>query len=288
MMDTIHSGHLPRWLRVALVLGLVVLAGGIGLFAYRQANQPKILTIAAGSLDGYVPRFMSAVAARMAATNAPVRLKAIDKGNTLDAVKAFSAGEAELAIARADAVNLPAARAVLVVTHAVVLMISLTGPIDSIDGLRGKTLGVVGEEVNRNIFSALSKEYDLDGAKVRIRDIAFADVAKVIQSKQVHAILTVMPISPWYLAQLRDLFPRNAKVQPSLVPIDSAGAIAAIAKAYESYELPKGTLRGLPPIPDEDLTTVRFRSIPAPPRSLRATPRLSSTSTATSCSTDRC
>src|SRR4051794_13939453 len=105
MMDAIHSGRLPRWLRVALVLGLVVLAGGTGLFAYRQANQPKTLTIAAGSLDGYVPRFMSAVAARMAATNAPVRLKVIDKGNTLEAVKAFSAGEAELAIARADAVN---------------------------------------------------------------------------------------------------------------------------------------------------------------------------------------
>src|SRR5215212_8144773 len=127
MRDAIHSGRLPRWLRVALVLSLVVLVGGIGLFTYRQTNQPKTLTIAAGSLDGYVPRFVSAVAARMAAANAPVRLKVIDKG---------------------------------------------------------KTLGVVGEEVNRNILSAISKEYDLDHAKVRIRDIAYADAAKVIQSKQ--------------------------------------------------------------------------------------------------------
>ena len=32
---------------------------------------------------------------------------------------------------------------------------------------------------------------------------------------------------------------------------------AAISKAYESYELPKGTIRGSPPVPDEDLTTLR-------------------------------
>jgi len=35
MRDAIHSGRLPRWLRVALVLGLVALGGGIGLFVYR-------------------------------------------------------------------------------------------------------------------------------------------------------------------------------------------------------------------------------------------------------------
>jgi hypothetical protein len=30
-----------------------------------------------------------------------------------------------------------------------------------------------------------------------------------------------------------------------------------VAQAYESYELPKGTVRGSPPVPDEDLTTLR-------------------------------
>jgi hypothetical protein len=41
------------------------------------------------------------------------------------------------------------------------------------------------------------------------------------------------------------------------VPIDFADAIANVAKPYESYELPKGSVRGSPPIPDEDLTTLR-------------------------------
>jgi hypothetical protein len=44
---------------------------------------------------------------------------------------------------------------------------------------------------------------------------------------------------------------------PVLTPIDSAGAIAEAERAYESFDVPKGTLRGAPPVPDDDLTTLR-------------------------------
>jgi hypothetical protein len=66
-----------------------------------------------------------------------------------------------------------------------------------------------------------------------------------------------MPISEKYLGVLRDVLPRNAKMKAGLVPIDLAGAIAAATRTYESYDLPKGTIRGSPAIPDEDLTTLR-------------------------------
>jgi hypothetical protein len=66
-----------------------------------------------------------------------------------------------------------------------------------------------------------------------------------------------MPISEKYLGMFRDVFPRNTKAKFKLVPIDSAGAIAAAAGAYESYDLPRGTIRGSPAVPDEDMTTLR-------------------------------
>ena len=71
------------------------------------------------------------------------------------------------------------------------------------------------------------------------------------------ALLVVMPITEKYLAMLRNLFPRNGKSNPTLIPIKSAEAIAAVTKYYESYDLPKGTLQGSPAIPDDDLTTLR-------------------------------
>jgi hypothetical protein len=92
---------------------------------------------------------------------------------------------------------------------------------------------------------------------VRFKDLELADVQAAIQSKQVQALLVVTPITDKYLGLLRSYFTRDVKRSPSLLPIESAAAIAAVTPAYESYDIPKGTIRGSPAIPDEDLTTLR-------------------------------
>jgi len=70
----------------------VVFACGAGIYAFGYSTRPTTLTVAAGSADGEVVRLMSAIASRLAATNSPVRLQVVDKGNALDAIKAFSGG----------------------------------------------------------------------------------------------------------------------------------------------------------------------------------------------------
>ena len=173
----IATGRLPRWLRVMLVIALAALAGGAGLFAYRYISNPTTLTVAAGSLDGDTPRFMAALASRMASTNSAVRLKVIDKGTALEAAKAFSAGEVDLVVASSDAEDLSAAQTVVVVTRGVVLIVVPPGiSIEDMNGLKGKTIGVVGGGVNHRVVEALKKEYDLDRAKVQFKDLAVGDV----------------------------------------------------------------------------------------------------------------
>jgi len=76
----------------------------------------------------------------------------------------------------------------------------------------------------------------------------------------VNALLVVMPLSEKYLSLVRSYFQQGGKRHPGLIAIESAGAIATVAQAYESYDLPKGTLRGSPPIPDDDLTTLVDRA----------------------------
>ena len=71
-------------------------------------------------------------------------------------------------------------------------------------------------------------------------------------------MLAVVPISDRYIAAVRSFAPNDGKRHPTLIAIDSAEAIAASAKTSESYELPKGTLRGTPAVPEEDLTTLRI------------------------------
>jgi TRAP transporter TAXI family solute receptor len=258
MVAALATGRLPRWLRVTLVACLAIVACGAGVYAYRYATHPTTLTLAAGSVDSDVPRLLSAIAARMAASGSPVRLKVIDKPTARDAADAFAAGETDLAIARADIGDLSDARTVVVMTYAVALLAVPPGsPIDSIDALKGRTVGVIAADSNQPIIAAITKAYDLDRAKVVFKDLPAKDVAQALQSRQVQALLVVMPISEKYLGLLREAFSRNAKLRLGVVPIESAGAIAAAAHAYESYDLPKGTIRGSPPIPDDDLTTLR-------------------------------
>ena len=254
----IATGRLPRWLRVLLVLGLAILACGGGLYAYRHYTYPKTLTVAAGSIDGAAPQLMSAIGARLAATSAPVRLKVIDKGTASEAIKAFSNGEADLAVARPDVGDLSAAENVVVITHGVVLIVTPPGSsIAEMDDLQGKTIGVVGGGTNQKVVEALTREYGLDSAKTHFKDLAVPDIAQALKSKQVNALLVVMPLTQKYLTMLRDLFPRTGKSKPGLVPIESAGAIAAVTRYYQSYDLPKGSLQGSPPIPDDDMKTLR-------------------------------
>lgn len=252
------SGRLPRWLRIVLVIGIAALACGLGLYAYRAFTQPTTLTIAAGSIDGDASRILTALSVRMAENKAPVRLKVVDKSTASEVAKTFAAGEVDLAVARPDVGDLSSAKTVVVVTRAVALLIAPPGAmITDIDGLKGKTVGVVGGEVNRKLVDALTKEYDLERAKVHFKPLAPTDIGPALKSKQVNVLLAVTPISEKYLAILRNMFPRNAKAKPALIAIEAAGAIAAATGYYESYDLPKGTMQGSPAIPDDDLTTLR-------------------------------
>jgi TRAP-type uncharacterized transport system substrate-binding protein len=251
------SIKLPLWLRLVLLVGVVVLAAGVSLLAYRFYTRPVTLTIAVGSIDGEAAKAMSAIASQLVSTNASVRLKVVDTGTALEAAKAFSANKVDLAVVRGDVGDLSQAQAVVVVAHMVALIIAPPGSsITGVDALKGRTVGVIGGEANTRLVDALSKEYGLVRAKV-FKDIALPDVRHALQSKEVGAILVVIPLSEKYLSLVRGFFQQGPKLSPVLVSIDSAGAIADTERAYESFDVPKGTLRGAPPVPDDDLTTLR-------------------------------
>src|SRR5882757_3611496 len=251
------SVKFPLWLRFVLIAGLIVLGSGAGLLAYRYYTHPVTLTVAVGSIDGEAAKAMSAIASKLVSINAPVRLTIIDSGTALAAGKIFAAGKADLAVVRGDVGDLSQAQAVVVVSHVVALVIAPPdSPLDSIAKLKGRNVGVIGLETNAKLVEVLSKEYGLDGAKV-FRDVALPDARNALQSKQISALLVVIPLSQKYLSLVRGFFQQGPKALPVLISIDSAGAIAEAQRAYESFDVPKGTLRGAPPVPDDDLTTLR-------------------------------
>jgi hypothetical protein len=172
------SMKLPLWLRVVLVLAVLVLAAGGGLFGYRYYTHPATLTVAVGSIDGEASKAMSAIASRLVSINAPVRFKVVDTGTALEAAKAFAAGKTDLAVVRGDVGDLSKGGSVVVVAHMVALVIAPPGSsIASMDALKGHTVGVIGGEANSKVVDILAKEYGLVRAKV-FKDVAPADARR--------------------------------------------------------------------------------------------------------------
>jgi TRAP-type uncharacterized transport system substrate-binding protein len=256
---TIDAGsRLPAWLRVVAVAVLIALATGAGLFAYRWYAQPVTLSIAVGSLDGDAPKIVSALASRLVVNNAPVRLRIVETSGPLESASALSSEKADLAVVRGDVGDLSQAQAIVVLAEAVAMLVAPPGSsITDMAGLKRTTVGVVGGDTNQKIVSVLINSYGLDRANVTFKSLALDEVRRALESKQVRAVLLVMPLSDKYLSLVRGLFPQNAKTAPVLIPIENAGAIAEKERAYESFDIPKGTLRGSPPVPDDDVTTLR-------------------------------
>jgi TRAP-type uncharacterized transport system substrate-binding protein len=230
----------------------------VGLISYGFYQRPTTLTLVVGSLDADAKRTASIVAGHLATTNSPVRLKIETSGNVLDAAKAFAAGTADLAVMRADVGDLSQARTVAVIAQGVVMIVAPPGSsITSIAKLRDHTVGVVGGEINHGVVEALKKEYDLGRANVSFKDIAPADARRAVQAREVAALLLVAPLTDRYLSFVKGLFREGTNSQPVLIPIDSAGAMTEVKGPYESFDIPKGSLRGSPPVPDDDVTTLR-------------------------------
>src|ERR1700722_11725596 len=179
-----NSIKLPTWLRIILVIGVVFLAAGAGLSAYRWYSRPTTLTIAVGSYDGEAGKLVSAIASRLVAVGAPVRLNVVEEDSAFSAANAFSSGKVDLAVVRGDVGDLSQAQALVVVARAVVLIIAPPGsPLTDMAGLKRRTVGVIGGEINQKVVDVLTKEYDLARANVTFKKLGSAGARRGVGSK---------------------------------------------------------------------------------------------------------
>lgn len=253
----INSTRLPLWLRSLLLAGIALTAIGLALMAYRTYTKPVVLSLGVGSLDGEIVKGATLIANRFGKVSAPVRLNMVKFDTVLDAAKAFAVGRVDLAVVRADVGDLSSARAVALVADGVVMILAPPGSaLTSVESLKGHTIGVVGGETNHHLVKVLTGEYNL-GTNVTFKDVTPAGARTAVQSKEVDALLLVVPLTKRYLAYIKSVFRNGSNASPVLIPIDAAGAIGDADGAYESFAIPKGTLRGAPPAPGDDLTTLK-------------------------------
>jgi TRAP-type uncharacterized transport system substrate-binding protein len=251
--------RLPRWLRLILFALTLFLAAGLGVYTLREAMKPVTLKLAMGSLDTESVRVMTALSRRMATTGGSVRLSIVEKPTPIEAAETFAAREADLAVVRGDNEELASARAVVQLTSlAVMILVPPNSPIKTVGDLRGKTVGVLGLTINRRVLAALVKNYGFAEGSVQFVDIPLFELLDPNrQPKKYQAAIFIIPLADRYNSIVRAFFPPVGKAQPRIIEIDSAEAIAMSHKYLETFDMPKGTLRGAPPLPDDAVSTLR-------------------------------
>src|ERR1700761_8769314 len=217
----------------------------------------ETLTIAVGEPNSDEAHFAAKLAAVLKSNNSRLKLKVVTAGDAAKAVAQFDQRKADLTVLRTDAKVPPRARAIAILEHDVVLLLSPgTKKIKSFDDLKKiKKIAVWADGDNsatfvRNIFgftdspdtaskvqvappgSTLDKLFASGFGAV----IAVAHTSKVMQDKSYEQIAK------------KGGFTLNA--------IESAKALARKIPGISEETLSAGTISASPAIPDDDLDTI--------------------------------
>jgi TRAP-type uncharacterized transport system substrate-binding protein len=237
---------------LTLMLSLATVFGGRILL-----KNSETLTFAVGDPNSDEAHFAAKLAAVLKSNNSRLKLKIVTAGDVAKAVAQFDRREADLAVLRTDAKVPPRARAIAILEHDVVLLLSPgTKKIKSFEDLKKiKKIAVWADGDNsasfvRNIFgftdspdtaskvqvappgSTLDKLFASGFGAV----IAVAHTSKVMQDKSYEQLAK------------KGGFTLNA--------IESAKALARRIPGISEETLSAGTISSSPQIPDDDLDTI--------------------------------
>ena len=235
-----------------LVLSLATVWGGRILL-----KNSETLTFAVGDPNGDEAHFAAKLAAVMKSTNSRLKLKIVTAGDAAKAAAQFDRREADLTVLRTDSKIPPRARAIAILEHDVVLLLSPgSKKIKSFDDLKKvKKIAVWADGDNtasfvRNIFGFTDSPDT--AAKVQIAPpgstldklfaagfgavIAVPHTSKVMQDKSYEQLAK------------KGGFTLNA--------IESAKALARKIPGISEETLSAGTISASPAVPDDDLDTI--------------------------------
>jgi TRAP-type uncharacterized transport system substrate-binding protein len=236
---------------LTLILTAATVWGGRALVRHSET-----LVFAVGDANGPEARFAARLATVLKNNSSQLRLKIVPNGDNAKAIAQFDRKEASLAILRTDAKIPPRARAVAILEHDVLLLISLAGKkIKTVAELKKKKIAVVGE--NESSLTLIRTILDLSGvpdAATRVQmappgmtlDKLFASGFGAVIAVA-HASRTVKDKNLEQIAR-RGTFALNA--------IDAAKALTRKYPVLSEETIASGTFSASPAIPEEVVVTV--------------------------------
>ena len=124
--------------------------------------------------------------------------------------------------------------------------------------LAGKRIGIVtGNEATADLLGVVLNHYGVPLDKVQLSQIDPANLADAVQKNTVDVIFVAAAATGAAIGDAVKAATQNG-VAPTFIEIDQADGIAKRNIAFDSVEIDAGTFGGVPPTPDDKLTSLSF------------------------------
>ena len=266
-----------------LILAAGMLAFGVAAGTLYYALRPTTLRIAVGPAGSEDQKLIQLMAQTFARENSSVRLSLVTTEGTAESIELFTAGKADLAVARGD-LNLPTnAESVAILRKNVVVLWAPSGlpakgakkqsgpKIKSLDELAGHRVGVIGRtQANVTLLRAILKESGINPDKVTVSQFATNQINEMARDPSVDAFMAVGPLKSKITVDAIAAT-AAARGEPKFLPVDVADAIAKKNPIYESEEIPASIFGSSPQRPEDKVDTVAVNHLIIAPKSLSDT-----------------
>src|SRR6266516_6503892 len=266
-----------------LILAAGMLAFGVAAGALYYVLRPTTLRIAVGPAGSEDQKLVQLMAQTFAREGSSVRLSLVTTEGAAESIALFTAGKADLAVARGD-LNLPAnAESVAILRKNVVVLWAPSGlapkgskktptpKIKSLDELAGHRVGVIGRtQANVTLLRVILTESGVNPDKVTTTQFGTGQIAELARDPAIDAFMAVRPLDSKITTEAIAAT-AAARGEPKFLPIEVSEAIAKKHPLYESEEIAGSIFSSSPARPEDKVETVSVNHLIIAPKSLSDT-----------------
>jgi TRAP-type uncharacterized transport system substrate-binding protein len=216
----------------------------------------ETLTFAVGDPAGVEARFAARLAAVLKNTNSRLRLKIVPSADSAKALAEFDRRQADLAVLRTDAKVPPRARALAILEHDVLLLLSPgSKKIKSLAELKKKKIAVLADGENNAAFvrSLLEISDNADASKVQLAP-PNSTLDKLFAPGGYSAVIAIAHASTIVKDKRYEQYAKRGGF--TLNAIDESTALTKRNPGISEETVATGMLSSAPAIPDDDLDTI--------------------------------
>jgi TRAP-type uncharacterized transport system substrate-binding protein len=246
-----------RWQMLLFVALTLVLTIATVLGGRAWLRNSETLIFAAGDANGVEARFAAKLATVLKNSSSKLRLKIVTNADSAKALAQFDRRQADLAVLRTDAKVPPRARALAILEHDLLLLLSPGNKkIKSLAELKKKKIAVLADgDDNAALIRKILEVSDNSDAASRVQLAPpNSPFDKLFAPGGFGAAIAITPASTIMKDRSYEQYAKRGGL--TLNAIDEAKALTRRYPGISEETLATAMLSSSPPIPDDDLTTV--------------------------------